>query len=627
LSNNCYMGKVLFIDLTTGVFEDVPIEENIYRQYIGGFGLGARILFEKMRPGVDPLGEENILGFIAGPLVGTNTPSAGRFTVVSKSPLTNGWGDSNCGGNFGPEIKKAGYDGVFITGKAERPVYLWLTNESKEIRDAGHLWGIDSIETEKSIKQELGGGVKVVCIGQAGENLSKISGIIHDHGRAAARSGLGAVMGSKNLKAIAIKGNLKVTIADKNALNQIVTPLRKDRKHFLSPIGQAFGKLGTAGGFAASVASQDAPIQNWKGTNDKIYTVEQAEKISGESYEPYKKRRYACAQCAIACSAIIDAKSLDGSFLESHRPEYETIAAFGSMCLIDDVDTVILANHLCNQYGLDTISTGATIAFAMECFEKGIITEKDTSGLAVRWGDKNIVLELIELIAQRKGFGEVLADGVKAAAQKIGRGAEEYAIHAGGIELPMHDPRDNPGWAYTYEFDPNPGHHTQGGLQYHGLHPVLEQVLPENLGEKYDYESKGKGKGQAVYCHWYNFLSSTGLCIFAPLSYKNYPLLEMFRAATGWKNFDLEEALLTGERINTLRQCFNLREGIKPSDFKLPSRVLGIPPLSDGPIAGVTVDVNKVKEKYYTELDWDFDTGKPSKKKLELLGISALIDN
>jgi len=626
-----YMGKILLVNLTDNTFEEIFLKEDIYRQYIGGHGLGVRILYERMEPKVDPLGPGNILGFVTGPMPGTGSPNGGRFQVVGKSPLTGGWGEANCGGYFGPALKSTGYDGVFFIGKSVKPVYVWLTDKIREIREAKHLWGKDSIETEDSVKNELGlEGVQVACIGQAGEKLSKISGIMHDHGRTAGRSGLGAVMGSKNLKAFAVRGSLKPPIADEAEFRKIVTALREEVRTNPTPVFAIFNEFGTPGFYIGSVTSQDAPIQNWKGILEEAYTVKQAEKLGGEAYIKFKKRKYACAQCLIGCGALLELEDAKANvILKSHRPEYETIAAFGSLCLVDDIETVLKANDLCNRYGFDTISAGATIAFAMECFEKGILTEKETGGIPLNWSNKEAIVKLLELMVKRDGVGEALADGVKVATEKIGKGAKEFAIHAGGQELAMHDPRLNPGFGYTYEFDPTPGRHTLSGLGYAEMglvDPNLDALQLQDLGvKKYDYNNKEKGKALATYNHWYHFMNSTGLCFFGLLSFKRYPLVEIVRSITGWKGFNLKEALIAGERIKTLRHCFNLREGIKPDDFKLPQRVLGNPALPRGPIAGVTIDMGTVKKSYLEELDWDSVTGKPSEKKVKALGLSALV--
>lgn len=623
-----YMGKVLFIDLTSCTYDEMTLDESIYREYIGGYGLGVRILYEKMRPNVDPLGPENILGFTVGPFVGTKCHGAGRVSIVAKSPLTGGWADSSCGGNFGPKLKKTGYDGVFIVGKAEKPVYLLINDSTVEFKDATHLWGKDSNETEDIIKEELGKDVGVACIGQAGENLSKISGIMNEHGRAAARQGVGAVMGSKKLKAVAVRGSHVVSIANEPDYHAVLERMKEDIKD-RSRMASNIGRYGTACVYVKNVLMQDAPVQNWKGLSAELFPLEKADKIGPENYEKLLKKKYACTQCAIACGAILEITDSKNNTYLTHRPEYETIAAFGSNCLVDDIETVIMANEMCNRYGFDTISAGATIAFAMECYEKGLITDKDTGGISLKWGNKDAILPLLELMSKREGIGAVLIDGVKVASEKIGKGSEEFAIHIGGQEPANHDPRCWPGFGYGYVLDPKLGHHTTGGVGFieHGwTEKELDQSQFAHLTpEKYNYNSKGKPL--AILNQWFQFFYSTGLCLFTYYAYKHYPVLDAFRAITGWKDFDMDEAIKTGERINTLRHCFNVREGIKPQELTLPKRILGAPPYSAGPTAGVTIDMETVKKSYYEELDWDINTGKPSNRKLDTLNLSKLVND
>ncbi|MGI9953396.1 aldehyde ferredoxin oxidoreductase family protein [Moorellaceae bacterium AZ2] len=622
-----YMGRILIVDLTTRTYEEVSLDESIYREYIGGYGLGVRILYERMRPNVDPLGPENILGFVVGTFVGTKSHGGGRFNVVTKSPLTGGWADSSCGGYFGPKLKRCGYDGLFITGSSEAPLYLWITDQGIECRDARHLWGKDTTETEDILRGELGRDVAVASIGQAGENLSKIAAIIHDYGRAAGRQGVGAVMGSKRLKAVAVKGSKEVPIADKSEHERILSIMRDDVKS-MPRVCKSLRTYGSPVVFVKNVTIQDAPIQNWKGLSHEVYPIDKAQKLGPDVYLEFRKRRYACAQCVIGCGAILEIE--DGNRrLVVHRPEYETIAAFGSMCLIDDIMTVIKANDLCNRYGFDTISAGTCIAFAMECYERGLITDKDTEGLKLNWGNQEAVIPLLELMSKREGFGAILADGVKVAAEKIGKGAEKFAMHVAGQEVACHDPRCWPGFGYGYVLDPTPGRHTTGGVGFieHGWtdHTLEEHNynLSRLVEERYSYTDKGWAV--AVLNQWFQFFNSTGMCIYNVYGYKSYPILENFRAITGWYDFDLQAALLVGERINTLRHCFNLREGLKPQTWTLPARLRGVPPLPAGPTAGITLDIETVRKSYYEVLDWDIDTGRPSAQKLKKLGLDGVV--
>ena len=624
-----YMGKILFVDLSSGETEVMTPDENFYREYIGGYGLGVRVLFERIKPGTDPLGPDNIIGFVTGPFVGTKSHAAGRFNVVFKSPLTGGWGDSSCGGHFGPKLKRTGYDAVFFTGKAAKPVAVVLCDGDIEIRDAAHLWGKDTTEAEDIFLEELGKGYGVCCIGPAGEKLSKIAAVMHDHGRCAARMGPGGVMGSKNLKAFAVKGSRTVEISDEQAYNEVLEILKIGATTEKSRMFERISTNGTCGVYVNNVAIQDAPTQNWKALSKDLYPLEAAEKVGAAAYLPLKKRVYACAQCPIHCGAILEAKDEDGNTYETHRPEYETISCFGSLLVNDDIDVVMIANEKCNRYGIDTISAGGTIGFAMECFEKGILTLEDTDGLDLSWGNGKSILKMLDLMVERSGIGAVFADGSKSAAEKLGKRAEDLAIHTGGVELAAHDPRCWPGFGYGYVFDATPGHHCQGtvGFMEHGwLDRDINAILDiSKLGEnKYDYS--GKGKPLAMLNSWFHFFNGTGLCILGKFAYFRYPVLEMLRAVAGWSGFSMEDALEAGERINTLRNMFNIREGlIAHKDFALPKRTQGIPPFEDGPTAGITLDMDRVRKDYYAEMDWDVETGVPSDEKLKKLKLYDIV--
>jgi aldehyde:ferredoxin oxidoreductase len=621
-----YMGKLLFINLTDRTFKEEIPDAALYREYIGGYGLGVRILYERMKAKIDPLGPDNMLGFLVGPLVGTKCHGAGRLSVVGKSPLTNGWGEASCGGNFGPKMKRTGYDGIFITGRSETPVYVSLKDNKVEFREAGHLWGKDTSETEDLLLAELGRDTGVVSIGQAGENLSLIAGIVNDYGRIAARTGLGAVMGSKKLKALTVQGSQAVSIADESGYRTVLEKMKEDIKK-KTGMASRIGDYGTGVVFVKNVLMQDAPVQNWKGLSTEQYPFEKADKLGTENFKKIVQKKYACAQCALACGAILEYTDAQGRKLLTHRPEYETVAGFGSNCLVDDFDTVIMANEMCNRYGFDTISASATIAFAMECYEKGVITDQDTNGLSLKWGNKDAVLPFLEMMSRRKGIGAIFADGVKAAADRLGGGSEDFAMHIGGQEPSNHDPRCWPGFGYGYVLDPKVGHHTTCGVGFieHGwtekeLDPSQFEHLPK---ERYHYQDKGKPL--AVLNKWFQFFYSTGLCLFTYYAYNHYPVLESFRAITGWDDFSVEEALKAGERINTLRHCFNVREGVNPQNLSLPKRLLGIPPFKEGPTAAVTIDLEAVKRSYYAELDWDLATAKPSQRKIASLNLSGLV--
>lgn len=624
---NGYIGKVLFIDLTSGSVKEESLDEKTYRDFIGGVGLGVRVLYERMKAKENALGPGNILGFVTGPLAGTGVPSTSRYMVVTKSPLTGTWGDSNSGGFLAPELKAAGYDAVFFSGISPKPVYLLLHDGKAEIRDASHLWGKDTVETEEMIRQELGDKrARVACIGPVGESQSLLAAIKHE-GNAAGRSGVGGVMGAKRLKALVARGTKKVPVADATWLND----LRKSTlEAFKSPSLECdkmtrdiFRKYGTSGFFCDSVSGGDAPIKNWNlmgGEAMPTYT-----KLSGDELIKYLVRRHACSDCPIGCKGIVRLDKGPYAVGETARPEYETLAMFGPLCLNSDLESVIKATDVCNRYGIDIISTGAVIAFAIECYERGVIDKNDTEGIELTWGNAEAIIAMLDKIVRREGFGAVLADGTMRAVQRIGKGCEKWAIHVYGQELPAHDPRFVPGFGTIYLCDPTPGRHTRGHEMTDGIDvglgrpwaPYPQFSFPEI--ELLDHQKKGPM--YAVVSNYQEFFSACGVCVFAA-EVNSFPLVEFMSAVTGW-DFTIEEALITGQRIKTLRQAFNLREGINPKDFKLPERV-SAPPTA-GPIAGRRVDFDAFRKSYYEALGWDSATGQPSEQILQKLGLTELV--
>lgn len=620
-----YTGKILWIDLKDETVREEDLEQNIYREFLGGAGLGVRIIYERMKPKSDPLGPENILGFVTGPLTGTAVPGSGRFTVVTKSPVTGGWADSSSGGFWGPNLKWAGYDAIFIKGISKKPVYLVIHKGKVELRDASKLWGKDTYETEDIIKKELGNSkLRISCIGPAGEACSLIAGIVNEKGRIAARAGVGAVMGSKRLKAIVLSEEDKkvIPIADKKGLAEI-------RKKFLerikvSKFHQGLSKHGTGGGTSFLISIGDCPTKNWNSTG--VDSLPTCERLDSPNMEKYKLKDYGCHSCPLRCGAII--KINEGPFKtkdEMHRPEYETLAALGALCLNDNLEAVIKANEICNRYGIDTIAIGGIIAFAMECFENGILTLSDTDNIDLKWGNAVAVVELTEKIAKREGIGAILADGVKKASERIGKGSEKYAMHIGGHRIPYHDPRLSPALGTNYIADPQPACHMgpQGAdLLEKGI-PLGEDPLLESpkLLVYGDYDRKG-----SIYATGYEYfqlISSGGLCALYAIQLP-IPIVELIRPVTGW-DIDWNEGLKIGKRILTLRQAFNVREGIKIEDFKLPERF--DTPLNAGIATGVKIDFNTLRKKYFEAMGWEVSNGKPKKETLIELGLEKLTED
>ncbi len=610
-----YMGKMLMVDLSKGDIEEEALDAKLCREYIGGYGIGARILFDRQKGGVDPLGPDNIFGIVSGPFTGTPAVSGTRFTVVGKSPLTGGWGDANSGGYFGAHLKFAGYDAIFITGISVKPVYLFINNGKAELRDASHLWGKDTYETDDTLKSELGNDVEITCIGPSGEKLSKISAVMHGKGFAAARSGLGAVMGSKKLKAVAVKGNMKVPVADEDKAREL-------RKKYLGELGghiEWLKPFGTPFLVDIGVMNGDSPVKNWTGVG--AIDFPDVASIAKEAVIAQQTKPLACYMCTIGCNAIMKAGQGEYKYEKgSHRPEYETIAMFGTNCLNNNLESIFKINDICNRYGIDSISAGATIAMAIECFEKGLITGADTDGIAMNWGNHKSIVDMTEKIVKREGFGDILADGVKVAAEKIGKGADEFAIHIQGQELPAHDPKQAFHFAASYRLDPTPGRHFVGSeLSEAPAHP--SGLLP-----RFDHNSfAGRGEARKIGSNFHHALVCAGMCLFVYWAFPTVdPIAEFMSAITGW-NTTNEELLTTGERIANLRQVFNLREGLNLLEFKLSDRVLGKPPLKEGPVANVTIDEDTMIKEYFDAMDWDLKTAKPSKVKLQELGLDYVV--
>ncbi|MFH0847797.1 MAG: aldehyde ferredoxin oxidoreductase family protein [Chloroflexota bacterium] len=604
-----YMGKLLFVDLTNGRLKDENLSEELRADFMGGYGLGARILYERMKPKVYPLGPENMLGLLTGPLTGTPALTPGRFVAVAKSPLTGTWGDANCGGDFGPNLKFAGYDGVFFSGVSSKPVYLCVENGKAELRDASHLWGKNCLETEDMLKKAHGASASVASIGPAGENVSLLACIVNEKGRAAGRSGLGAVMGAKKLKAVVVKGNLKVPMADEAKARALRQKWVKELKHD----GPTFRDYGTAGITASSAFSGDSPVKNWTGSGPDDFSA--ADKISDDAVIAEQERKYGCWQCTINCGGHM--KTKPGRATPCHKPEYETLCMAGTLCLNDDLESIIHFNDICNAYGIDTISVGSAAAFAIECYQNGILSREDT-GMELRWGDGDAVVELARKIARREGIGALLADGIKSAADKLGKNAAEFAVHVQGQEIPAHDPRYFPALSVTYRMDATPARHTQGGRGW----IMGTDWLEDKRDNKYDFTNTGEVQKKAM--NMVHIVNSAGICIFAFQSYPAQFISDFLTAITGTE-YNFESCLKVGERIANIRHLFNLREGLNPLKYSFNPRALGKPPITRGPVANVTLDDDLMIRDYLKAMDWDVKTTRPSAKKLEELGLSKLV--
>ena len=586
-----YMGKLLFVDLSTGEIREEPLDENLGRDFIGGYGIGARILYSRQKGGVDPLGPENTLGLLTGPLTGTPATFGCRYAAVAKSPLTHSWGDANSGGHFGPHLKFAGYDGVFFTGISDRPVYLLIDNGKAELKDAAHLWGKDTYCTEDTLEAEYGPTSKVVSIGPTGEKVALVACIMSNRGDAAGRSGLGAVMGSKKLKAVVARGNKEVPVVDVEAANK----LRREHIAEGKPFLERFHTYGTGGHGDTSAHSGDTPVKNWGGVG--VVDIPDVSGLNKDMIIANLDRRKGCWHCPAACKGSLK-KGIEYDYpTGNHRLEYETIGAFGANCCNTNAESIAMASHLCNSYGMDTISAGSIIAFAIECYEHGIITKADTDGIDLTWGNHRALVAMTEKLVKREGLGDVLADGVKVAAEKLGKGAEEFAVHIGGQELGMHDPKagffGDKMTSAMYHMDATPGRHTTG----FGPSQFMQYVS-----------------------------SAAGLCMHGSLAGNHAKYVRGFlNAVTGWDRSE-EELLKCGERIANIRHGFTLREGDKPIERKVHGRIIGRPPQTEGPLAGVTTDLEAQDYWNLGALDWDRVTTKPSRDKLLELGLNDVAE-
>jgi len=603
-----YTGKLLVVDLGKQKYEIQKLDPEAARTLIGGYGIGVWFIYQNQRPMVDPMGPDNWLGFTTGPLTGSAIPSGTRWSVVTKSPLTGTWGDANASGWFGRALKAAGFDAVFCRGISHRPVILLIQDGVVSFKDASHLWGADTYDTEDALKQSYSRQAHIACIGPAGENRCLISGIVHAKSRVAARSGVGAVMGAKKLKAVVALGSGEVPTGP-------ATPSTKKRyvQQILDGVGfsEFYRTTGTPGAIVGGVETADSPIKNWSGTPDDFVDVDQIS--AAAMYGPGRKKR-TCWACPIGCWSDV----YQGERLVP-QPEYETAAAFGSLQLVSDLQSVLKSNDLCNRYGLDTISAGSTIAFAMEIFERGIIDVNDI-GFPLNWGDGAAAVRLVEQMAFRQGFGAVLADGSQRAAQLIGPDAEPFAMHIMGQDLPMHDPRLEPGLGLVYVADATPGRHNQANcfIAPEGLeigYPGFAQEVGDQIG---------RGTFMKPLGCLFHALQASGACQFGYLATTFDFVNQSLSAVTG-HTYSLEDVLLCGERIAVLRQAFNLREGINLLKFQIPARAYGKPPLTKGPVAGVTVELAQLLGEYMEVMDWSPDKAVPSQERLHDLGLDFLI--
>lgn len=582
--------------------------------FLGGSGLAAKILFEETGPQTDPLSPDNVLIFANGPLTGTGVPCSGRHGIVAKSPLTGIFGESDVGGRWGTMLSRTGYAGIVFRGRASSPVFLVLSDEGIELRNADHLWGLDTYETAREIKAELGKRVEAACIGPAGEKLVPLAAIMHDgsHARAAGRCGLGAVMGSKNLKAVAVSGGHRPEVADRQGLKSII----KDLASRFKDAGESLNTCGTGGGIPALEENGDLPIKNFRWGK-----WPSAERISGQLItESYLTGKFHCGACPIGCGREIEIQKGPYAGVAGAGPEYESLASLGSYCLVQDLEAICRANELCNRYGLDTISTGAAIAFAMEAHERGDLRESELDGETdLSWGSASGMVDMVRKIGENRGLGRILGLGVKEASRRLQGRTREYAVEVKGLELPAHDPRAFFSSALSYATSNRGGCHLAG--MTHGLEDAL--TLPELGFDRVQdrFSSEGKGVLVARMQDLMGVFDSLKMCKFVLGAVDISELAHCFSLATGLE-MDFHQLMLAGERIYNLKRLYNVRCGISRKDDRLPPRILSAP-REQGQARDKLPHLGRMLHDYYHHRGWD-ELGLPTKETLERLGLSEL---
>lgn len=611
---NGYQGKLLVADLNKGTLKDEPLNEKYARDFLGSTSLAARYLFDMVDEKTDPLGPDNPLILMPGLFNGTSGPSVSRWGGATKSPYTGHYGDANAGAWFGAELKSAGYDGIILKGKSAKPVYIYIKDGVAELKDASHLWGKDTYKTQEEIKKEYGDNrIQIACIGPASENLVLYGNIMSEYGHSLGRAGLGCVMGSKKVKAIAVRGKMKLPMQDPEKFREFTRQAMQEVKESL--LSQFMHETGTAGWIDNAIAYGDSPTKYY--TAD---TMPETTKISGATQvEQYQTDSTACYGCPIRCRKILQIK--EGKYLYDRveGPEYETLIAWGAMMGLDlDMSTAVYLNELCNAYGFDSISSGASASYAYYLYNLGVISDKDTGGLKLTWGNVDAAIELIHQIGKNQGFGAVVAGGTKRMAQRYGRPLGE-AVQTKGLEIPMHDPRAFLGTGLVYATSPRGADHNKSDMWAIDCGSSGMSAMPElglNVGDRW-----GDDKAQMVVTsqNFRALLDSLGVCVWPIIP---IPILcGMISAATGW-DVDLDKLMKAGERAFQLQRALSCKLGITSKDDVLPELIMR--PLPDGEQQGHVPNMEKMLPEYYALRDWDSTTGKPSKKRLESLGMPEI---
>ena len=618
--SNAFMGQILRVNLTSGSISTEALNPDWARQTLGGAGLATRYLFELTSPGIDPLGAENVLIFMTGALTGTSSASASRYSVVAKSPQTNYWGQSNSGGFFGQALKRSGFDGVIFEGVSPVPVYLSILDGKAELRNADHLWGLTVPECDDRLQSEIGRPLNVACIGPAGENLVRYAAIMNNKHRAAGRTGMGAVMGSKRLKAIACGGNQHISLDNAEEFKHVTQRQREFMDESILKISfEAFGTnviadmVNIRGGY---------PTRNWQ-----YATFEQIENVNGQAMtEQVLVEGVRCFACPVACGRGTEIREGKWKGAHGEGPEYETTNTLGAMCGVDDMKAITMANYRCNEYGLDTISAGATIAFAMECYQRGILNLEQTGGVALEFGNADLLVDLVERIGKRDGIGDLLAEGSLRMAERLGCGSEHFAMQVKGLELPAYDPRAAKITGLGYVTASRGGDHMNGYIQAPTFIDIPFLIVDDStINDPFIADPQ--------YVHVLidmenalSVLDALGGCKFMGILLSATEIVDLVRSATGW-DFDLDEFRKCGERLQNMARMYNVREGLRREHDTLPGRLL-LDPLPDGPAKGLVLDrpsLEKMKDVYYALREWDSSTGIPTPAKLHYLELDYLI--
>jgi aldehyde:ferredoxin oxidoreductase len=655
---------VLHVDLSTETHWVEEVDEAIYRQFLAGYGLGAWLMWKHFPAGADPLAPEACFAICAGLLTGTGTPFSGRIQIVGKSPLTGTWADSNSGGSVASHLRKAGFDALVVRGRAARPTLLVIKDDEVSFAPADELWGQQIPAVFDELKRRFGGkrDVGVSAIGPAGERGARIAAVMNDRYHAFGRQGFGAIYGAKQLKAIVVGGSGEVPLADPKAWKAVTKRINDEYKSSIglfmrffvwmgkpkkwlgwmyrlfprrglkiqAPVAamrQLWADRGTTGAVSLSIENGDAPVKNWTGVGSRDFPLaKRSHKLDGKEVDKYVTKKLSCGDCPMPCKGIVRVK--DKGLDDVRRPDYETICGFGANLLNDDLELVTACHDACNRYGLDAVSASATLGWACEAVERGLLTKDDLDGIDLRWGNGAAALALTVKMGEGDGCGAWLGHGVQRAAAHLGKGSEAFAVHVHGSEPAYHDPRFTSLMGVTYIADPTPGRHTAGSASWNetfGVGFSLPAAAPKHEVDVKWKGDAGKGLAQAHFANAHQAMNGLGLCMFTMLTGR-LPWLELVNAVTGW-GLDERDLLRAGERIQNLRAAFNWREGLRPADFTAHPRMMGEGDgnLAAGPLKGVRVALPVLRDDYYGHMRWDLTTGRLSRARADELGLTELL--